>query len=530
MPAATQRQRKKQKASHQDSQAERGTIVTLAAAGAVLGLSAPGFEQWFLAWAGLVPLLLLVVASEGPGQAFLRGAVFALGYNLVYLNWYLGLHPLTWLGFNPWASAALAAAAWVLVSTHQAVVTGCFAALARLLPLSGGFLPRPVEGKLQLPSLLVLPLAWVLLHNKLGNAHDLLGVPWSMLEYSQYRQLPLIQVASLVGGVGIGALLVMSNTAIAGLVATLSRKLAWQSLAARTTGDSIRQLLCVALLVAVVCAWGASRAGREHLKGTLSISVVQGNVNIDMQKTEHRYSLAELLRQQAALMQSCPPGLCILAENAVPTYLRNQRTVAAELAAIARSCRIDLVFGCLDRDSAGRPYNSAFGIARDGTLLPDAYYKRYLVPFGEYAPALVEYMPEWIHRLTNTPAGGGFAAGKQPVVLSLPSGKIAPLICFETISPELVAASVRKGGTLIVNLSDLAWFHDSMIGDQMVAFAVVRAVENGRYFVFAANSGPSAIIGPTGQIAARSPVGKQAVLVSKTANCSEITPFTFWFR
>jgi apolipoprotein N-acyltransferase len=368
------------------------------------------------------------------------------------------------------------------------------------------------------------------LHNKLGNAHDLLGVPWSMLEYSQYRQLPLIQVASLVGGVGIGALLVMSNTAMAGLVATVSRKLAWKSLAARTTGDSVRQLLCVALLVAVVCAWGASTAGGERLGGTLPASVIQGNINIDMQKTEHRYTLAELLKQQAELMQRCPPGLCILAENAVPTYLRNERAVAADLAAMARRRQVDLVVGCLDRDSEGRPYNSAFGIAHDGALLPDAYHKRYLVPFGEYAPALVEYMPEWIRRLTNTPAGGGFAAGKQPVVLALPSGKIAPLICFETISPEVVAASVRKGGTLLVNLSDLAWFHDSMIGDQMLAFAVVRAVENGRYFVFAANSGPSAIIEPSGRIAARSPAGQPAVLIGKTANGSKITPFTFWFR
>jgi apolipoprotein N-acyltransferase len=249
-----------------------------------------------------------------------------------------------------------------------------------------------------------------------------------------------------------------------------------------------------------------------------------------MQKTEHRYTLSELLKQQAELMHRCPPGLCVLAENAVPAYLRNEQAASTGLAALARSRRVDLVVGCLDRDSRGRPYNSAFGIAHDGALLPDAYHKRYLVPFGEYAPAFVEYLPEWLHRLTNTPAGGGFAAGKQPVVLALPSGKIAPLICFEVISPELVASSVRKGGTLLVNLSDLAWFHNSMVGDQMLAFAVVRAVENGRYFVFAANSGPSAIIEPSGRMAVRSQAGRQAVLVGRTANSSEITPFTFWFR
>jgi apolipoprotein N-acyltransferase len=189
-----------------------------------------------------------------------------------------------------------------------------------------------------------------------------------------------------------------------------------------------------------------------------------------------------------------------------------------------------MIIGSIDRDSDGKPYNSAFGIASNGTLLQAVYHKRYLVPFGEYMPSWVKYMPEWMQRLTSTPAGTGFTAGKFPVTINFDGRRVAPLICFETISPELVASSVRNGGNLLVNLSDLAWFHESMCGDQMIAFSVLRAVESGRDFVFAANTGPSAVINRYGKITSRSPQEKITNLIGKVTFHSERTPFIDWFN
>ena len=108
--------------------------------------------------------------------------------------------------------------------------------------------------------------------------------------------------------------------------------------------------------------------------------------------------------------------------------------------------------------------------------------------------------PEWVKRWTNTPAGGGFAPGKEALCYKFDLGKVAPLICFECISPEHAAASARNGGEVFVNISDLAWFHKSDCGRQMVAFSVLRAIENRRYFIFGANTGPAAIIDATGKI------------------------------
>jgi apolipoprotein N-acyltransferase len=141
----------------------------------------------------------------------------------------------------------------------------------------------------------------------------------------------------------------------------------------------------------------------------------------------------------------------------------------------------------------------------------------------------VNYLPEWIKRLTNTPAGGGFNSGRLPVVLNFERAAIAPLICFETLSPELAASSVRAGGQLLVNVSDLAWFHDSICGKQMIAFSVFRAVENRRDFIFAANTGPSAIIDSHGKIRQISSLDRTDVLTGKVGLNAQLTPFTRWY-
>ena len=221
-----------------------------------------------------------------------------------------------------------------------------------------------------------------------------------------------------------------------------------------------------------------------------------------------------------------------LGRNALPTYLNRQTRVVSYLQNMAYQRHLDMVVGSLDRAGNGKPYSSAFGFTRLGHLLPDVYHKRFLVPFGEYMPRLVEYLPECLRRLTCTAAGSGkgLEAGTQPVVWQLIAGRVAPLVCFEAISPEIVASSVRAGGALLVNITDLSWFHDAMIGQQMMAFSVLRAVENRRYYVFACNTGPSAIIDPAGNITASVDGGKQSLLVGKAGFCSYITPFSYWFR
>lgn len=538
MPAATTKSRRKSSGSKRKgavaapahSHSELLELLAAVFGGVILGLSAPGLDFWYLAWCGLVPWLLLVCGSTSGWQAFRRGLAFGFAYNLIYLNWYLGLHPLTWLGFNYMESICLAGLSWIVVSLHQGLIIACLSAVCQKLPICGGFIPQEVENRWCLPSLVVIPFLWVLVNNKLGNASDLLGVPWSMIEYSQYQQLPLIQMCSWSGGVGLSFLIVMANVALAGFLATASAKLNWRSLAASTLGVSCRQLLLVALLITAIYAAGWSGLAQPTIAADKAVSILQGNINIDMQRSQHRYTLSELLAHYLSLGNSLSNQLCIFPENALPTNLKQEASSQAALAGFARARHLDLVVGAIDYSPSKHPYNSAYGISKSGEVLSSVYHKRYLVPFGEYMPQAVKYLPEWIQRLTNTPAGSGFASGKDATILWLHTGKLAPLICFESLSPELVADSVRHGGQLLVNLCDLAWFHDSIIGRQMLAFSVLRAVENQRYFVLAANSGPSAVITPQGKITALSPLTHREILQGKVGMSSALSTFTWWFR
>jgi apolipoprotein N-acyltransferase len=434
------------------------------------------------------------------------------------------------MGVNELGSLALSTFCWLFVSTQQGIICALFAALMRLIPMCGGAIPRKVEDKWKLPAMLVVPILWQAIFEKIGNAHDLLGVPWSMIEYTQYKQTAFVQIASIIGGIGVGAIVVAANVALAIVVATFSRKFNVKSLAATSRLSAVCNVLVMAMLVSSCIIFGMQKMHASRYPANTTLSILQGNINIEMQKTTHHYTLADLAQHYSKLLKRCKPGICVWTESALPTYLKDSPNVLSFLEGAAREKQLDMVVGSIDSDDGKRPYNSAFGITSNGNLLSEAYHKRFLVPVGEYTPAFVKLLPDFIQRLTDTPAGEGFAPGTKPVVLDLSGKKVAPLICFETIAPELVTSSVRNGGEIIVNISDLAWFHNSMIGDQTSACAIFRALESGRYFIYAANTGPSLVINPLGVIEAEAKPGEEEVLTAKVAVLNGLTPFSMWYH
>lgn len=536
--AGTKRKRKSKSQSSKGAPADetsargsfqRKPLILAAVFGAIAGLSAPGIGQWYLAWFGLAPLLLLIVSSPNIAASALRAGIFGLTFNMIYLCWYLSLHPLNWMGFADWQSIPVVIFCWLFVTCQQALIYAAFGAVVRLLPMCGDFLPRKVENKWCIPAFFAIPFLWCLIQEKIGNAPDLLGVPWSMIEYTQYKQIALIQSGSIFGGIGIGALILLSNVAVACLIATFNKKLSCKPLAAAQRSTAIA-LACVPIvLIAASVAYGFSRLAAGLPIPDQRISLIQGNINIEMQKTNHRYTLDELVHHFHGLMATLPPGFCVMTESAIPAYLKTSPRLLNYFTQRSKEKKFNMIVGAIDRQDTSS-YNSAFGITDKGALLSDVYHKRFLVPVGEYKPAFLNYLPEWLQRLTDTPAGTGFTAGYKPTVLNFNGKTVAPLICFETIAPNLVASSVRNGGELLVNISDLAWFHESIIGDQAAAMAVFRAVESDRYFVYAANTGPSMIIDPFGRITARTDSQRAQVLTGSVGLRTNRSPFVQWFN
>src|SRR5262249_36584143 len=153
--------------------------------------------------------------------------------------------------------------------------------------------------------------------------------------------------------------------------------------------------------------------------------------------------------------------------------------------------------------------------------------KRRLVPFGEYFPGgpLAQLLPD---QLKNLLTGGhqGFVAARSALLLGSIWGKIGASICVEVIYPRLIADEVRQGASLLVNVSNLAWFHGASLNKQVLAAAVMRAVENGRYFVLATNTGVSAVVDPAGVVTSVSIPGHKGVLIDTVQFLYKKTPFT----
>ncbi len=545
--------------------------------GCVLALSAPGFDQWYLAWIGLSPLLVSCFVGPSAMTVFWRGMCFGVGYYLVYCNWVAAIHPLNWLGFNDWQSIVMVIGGYVFMVLTQSVNVAVFSLACRMLPCTRSTTGSAIRTWWWAP--IAIPSLWLLCINRLGNAHLLMGfhsdlsnrwtIPWGMFEYSQYRQDGIIQLASVIGGIGICFLIVLVNTLIAmlattmiasgrleplkkpkGQIAILQVSIAAIGALLFSFGSGIvallacflfrprfenklvsnrpsrtfawTQLFVVAITIVASTVWVCNTA-QYSCQSYSPVTVLQANDNFRVRNrlvpTKPGYVLPFL-----SMIEDCPRGLCLGSETALPLPIHVAEPIKERLAEVAVKHGNDICVGCFDMDEKAI-YNAACGISSKGKFLQTIHHKRYLVPFLEYTPSFFQPFrtalrcPEtWI----------GFRHGTAPTVFDFSCGKVAPLICYEIISPELCASSVREGGQLLVCLGDQAWFRNSMIGNQMIAFCVMRAVENRRYVVFSSNTGPSAIVEPSGKIKRWSLVGKKQMMIDVVGYNSALTPFCEW--
>lgn len=498
-----------------------------AACGAVLGLAAPGLEQWYLPWFLPTTLLLLTFASRSPWLAGARGFCFGMGYNLVYLSWLLTFRSAYCEGTFSYCPQFAAFAIWLMLAAWQGLYVSIFPCLVKALPLVSGWLPIRQGKNWQWPTFVVLPLLWVLI-DRMCNTTQLLGFPWSPLHYSQYKQLVVIQSAALIGGVGISAWIMLVNANLAALLASggWGRKkftaIAFASRARLVAHTSLTVLISLLLL------WfGCSRLESERTaeKKTLLFSALQAGRSVKA----HQVSAIDILKTYFELSAKCPANsVCIWPEWSIALNFRTNATSLNQASQIAARHKQAWVLGIFDKEPQGRLFNSVCAFTADGKVLPDIYHKRYLVPVGEYTP-------DWI-RLT--PLGTvlyGFgkkynevSSGERAVVFDLKKVKVTPVVCFENVSPQICSEGVRSGGEVLIDSSDNSWFRLSILSDQMVSFCVFRAVENHRSFVFATALGPSTIVDSTGHILSQAGRETAATISAELPIERDITPYTRW--
>jgi apolipoprotein N-acyltransferase len=484
--------------------------------GLLLPLCFPDFDLGWLAWIALVPLQ---VALDGPcGTANPRRAL--------------------WLGWLAGFVAFVGIMSWVVTAMHQygrmplAASYPVMWLLAAYLGLYVG-LYASAHAWLRARWPLALPAAgpcmWVTLEFLRG--HVLSGLPWMLLGYSQYRWLPIIQIADITGIYGVSWLIVLVNTAVADLV-----RWGWRRAGRRPPAAGAWHAPAAAsLLLLATLAYGQDaleRTARPDEQPALSIGLVQPNID-QAHKWDQAYRRETMDRfARLTARAAVDADLIIWPEAATPFLFEEEPLYRLEVAALARRHGVPLLFGspALRRSADGRPYllNSAYLLGPDGRIL-DRYDKRHLVPFGEYIPlhsSVLFFLDKLVEGIGDFEAGTTATVFAPPVRAGTPQPRISTVICYEVIFPDLVREFVAQGATLMVTITNDAWFGDSSAPYQHFAMVVFRSVENRIGFARSANTGVSGLIDPAGRILHATPIFTEQAITGRLPLRRTLTWYT----
>ena len=252
-----------------------------------------------------------------------------------------------------------------------------------------------------------------------------------------------------------------------------------------------------------------------------SVSLLQGNIPQEMKWRDDQ--IGPTLATYRDLVVASKARLIILPETALPLFLHEvPPDYLAGLAAHARSNGGDLLIGVPERTDSRDYYNSvlSFGLAPTQT-----YRKSHLVPFGEFVPFKLLF--GWFFEVTNIPLLD-FTRGadvQQPFAVA--DQQVAVDICYEDAFGAEIIRQLPQA-TLLVNVSNVAWFGRSLAPQQHLQISQARALETGRYMLRATNTGMTAIIDPRGRVEKAAPEYLMAEVTGDVPGYSGATPFVRW--
>jgi apolipoprotein N-acyltransferase len=355
-------------------------------------------------------------------------------------------------------------------------------------------------------AILAAPLAWVTM--ELGRTYLFSGFPWVLLGYSQATVLPIAQLASVFGVYGVSLLVAAVSAALAYLVIDRS---------------SMRAVpIAIALAaVASLAVWGRWRLAHDELTRAgdpIRVGLVQGNVDQSVKWDASRAS--SILEDHLRLTRQAIAGgarLVVWPESSMPFFFEEDRAGADQVRSLARDSGVPILFGSDQAvwrvDQHGRRvldklYNAAFLVQPDGTT-GGVYRKIQLVPFGEFVPmkkALFFAAP-------LVEAVSDFSAGERTELLPVGTHRVSTAICYEIVYPYLVRDAVIGGSELLTTITNDAWFGPTSAPYQHFEQASMRAIEDGRYLVRAANTGISGIVDPYGRVIEQTRLYEQTVVL-----------------
>jgi apolipoprotein N-acyltransferase len=473
------------------------------AAGLMFGLSFPCHPDHPLsslfhpawAWIALAPLLVALTTAPTAASAFRRGWTTGLIGNLICLYW---------VGYTQGGGPAVIAGAG-LGAAYLALFTGLFAVVQYRLILSIGC-----------RGLLAAPVLWTAMEYLLSLGE--MGFPWLLLGHSQASVPPLIQMASITGVYGISWVIVLVSAFVALALVDAPRRIL-------SFGAAV--LVIVTLFVS---GWWTLKVGPTDPAEQVRVGLIQNNLGrAKWQSGGLRTSLSSLdsLSRRALGWQDDTGGsvdLLVWPETAVPCDLSRRASCRRPIQSLADEFDVPVLTGAPGRDAvSGEPLNAVYFVQPHTNALP-TYAKMHLVPFGERTPYL-DTLPllrriDWT-ALTGDLAPAQFARGRERTLFPLQAGsqvpQVGPLVCFESVFPDLVRQHVVAGADILVIITNDSWFGASSGPFQHAQIAALRAVENRRPIARCATNGVSLFIDAYGRSTGHTQFGTTAISVGTVA-------------
>jgi apolipoprotein N-acyltransferase len=462
---------------------QRARLSCLIAFAAGAGLVAAFAPIGIYPLALVCPALLawLWVCSARPGHSAWIGFAFGMGLFVSGVSWvYVSLSV---FGGMPMPLAVFATALYC-------------AFLAWPLALAG-YVQHKVPAGETLRMTCLIPALWMLA--EMARGLGLTGFPWLVLGYAS-TDTPLAGYAPIAGVYGV-SLVAMVCAGLVLRMLTSPRRLAAPAALAAIIGGG-----------AALCAVEWTQPSGEPFLA----AVLQGNVEQSMKFEASRY--ARTLDTYERLAAESRAKLIVLPETAVPRFLDSvDPAYMGALDSIAKRNGGDILVGIPTRRDQARYFNSVVSL---GVSRPQIYSKVHLVPFGEFVlPGF-----KWIVNFLHIPMSDFSRGSPAQEPLAVAGQRVAVNICYEDVFGEEIIRPLPEA-TLLVNVSNMAWFGDSLAPMQHLQMARMRTIETGRAMLTATNTGMTAAIDRGGRVIGKMPQFTEGRLEARMSGYTGATPF-----
>ncbi len=471
--------------------------------GALNVLSFAPFQLWPIQLLSLASVWVILIAHPewNKKQAAALGFCFAFGCFLVGVSWlFVAMHR---YGDMP------AVLALIFVAVLAAYLS-LFSALtfAVCVPAKRRWKLTPLT-----LLLLFLPASWML--SELARRYLFTGFPWLSTGYA-YLASPLAGFAPVLGVFGVSGIAALAAGTLGYLV--LEQK---------------RRVYVVAFLGLIfLTGWGLQKIEWTSAFGQpISVRLIQGNIN-QGQKFDAEF-VDSSLALYANMMTAKPADVIAIPETALPILTSQLPSdYLSGLNNFARSSGSHLFLGVVQDDGENRYANSVAGLGGQAASSEQTHFYRYdkshLVPFGEYVPIGFR----WFVELMQIPLGDFTQPAALQPAMQVRDQSVMPNICYEDAFGDEIASQLRAqaetssgAASILLNLSNLAWYGDAIAMPQHLQISQMRALETGRPMLRSTNTGATAIIDARGQVQAQLPFLTRATLEGRVQGMQGLTPY-----